>query len=463
MLAALAALAVAIAAALALGRLPMNLYDVSFSLDWGRELIHGQLPDVRVWGASTPHPLAIASGAFAALFGGSGLDAMRAFIYIAAGAVAVALIALGRACRSTGIGVVAALALVASEPFVFATLGQATVSDLPSLAAVLGALALEIAKPRRGYAPMALLAIAGLLRPEAWLLSIAYLLYCSRGRSRPDQLRLLALALSAPVIWTATDLVLTGNPLYSLLYTRTAAAAAQRPTGFGAVPNALRSTLTDYFSTPILVGAGLGLGLDLFLRRLPRLILLSLVLTVFGFAAVGAAHLPLDDRYALPTCVLAAIYFGFFVAGWRNQPAGRLRLAWMAVALTLAGLAVASIPSNVTALDNDRQSLSAQSRVAASLQSLVKPPAIRTLLASCGPVQTSYRIVPLLAYDLGSSPRTLIAIPSGVPSGGSVIEPAPGLAAHMFETHAHPLGSLTTRGFRLVASNSDWYVYSACF
>lgn len=461
-LSALAAFGVAAAAALAVGRAPLNLYDVSFSLDWGRELIHGQLPDVRVWGASTPHPLAIVSGAFAALFGGEALDAMRAVVFVAAGSVAVALVSLGRAFRSTWVGVAAALALVASEPFVLATLGQATVSDLPSLAAVLGALALEVARPRRGTAPLALLSFAGLFRPEAWLLAIAYAIYVGRSRDRASRVHLAILSLSAPVLWMASDLVLTGNPLYSLLFTRTATVAAQRPTGFMNVPDALRSTLTGYFNTPILVGAGLGLLLDLRLRRMPRLIPLSLALTILAFAAIGAAHLPLNDRYALPTTVLAAVYFGFFVAGWRTLPGGRLRWAWMLAALALTGPALAAVPSNVNALTLDRQSLGAQSRVAASLAALVRPAATRSLLARCGPVQVSYRIVPLLAYDLGRSPGTLTANDSGVPVSGTVIEPAPGLAAQMFETHVHPLASLTKRGFRLAASNGDWYVYTLC-
>lgn len=72
------AIGLAILLALVLGRLPLNLYDVSFSLDWGRELIHGQLPDVRAPGASTPHPLSILAGACAALFSADALNAMRA-------------------------------------------------------------------------------------------------------------------------------------------------------------------------------------------------------------------------------------------------------------------------------------------------------------------------------------------------------------------------------------------------
>ncbi len=462
LLAAAIATALALAEALVLGRLPLNLYDVSFTLDWGRELIHGQLPDVQVSGASTPHPLSILAGAFAALFGGGALDAMRGVVFIAGGAVGVSLLAMGRACRQVGIGVVAVLALMLSEPFVAATLGQATASDLPSLAAVLGALALELTRPRRGFGPLALLAVAGLWRPEAWLLSGVYWLYVARGLDRREALKLAALALSAPVLWCATDLVLTGNPFYSLTYTRESTIAAHRPTGITHVPAALKDTLTSYFSTPVLIGALAGVALDLRLRRLPRLLGVALLLTVLAFAAVGAANMPLDERYALPTTVLLAMYFGFFVMGWRRLEAGSLRRAWMLTAATVAVLALLLAPSNMRALARASGSLSAQARIEGRLGSLLRPPQVRALVKSCGPIQASWRIVPILAYDLGLGPRKLITVNTGVPKEGSVIEPVPGTAAQEFEAAPNPPAAFTQRGYRIAAENGSWVLYTTC-
>jgi hypothetical protein len=455
-------LALACVEALALGRLPLNLYDVSFTLDWGRELIHGHVPDVHVSGASTPHPLSIASGAFAALFGQGGLDVMRAVVFVAGGAVGVALLAMGRACHSIAIGVVAALALMLSEPFVVATLGQATASDLPSLAAVLGALALELSRPRCGVAPLVLLSIAGLWRPEVWLLSGVYWLYVAPGRDWRSRGRLALLAVSAPVIWAGTDLAITGNPLYSLTYTREATEAAKRPTGFTHAPAALWSTLESYFSTPVLVGAGLGVALDVWLRRLPRLLWVALALTVVSFAALGAANLPLDERYALPTTVLLAVYFGYFVMGWRAQPGGWLKRAWALVAVLVAVLALVLAPSNMRAIAHARTSLSAQAKVEGQLGSLLGPASLRGLIGSCGPIQASYRIVPILAYDLGQGPRAIATVNTGVPQGGTVVEPAPGLAAQQFETHPYPSSAFTRRGYEVIAANDSWTVYAHC-
>ena len=49
--------------------------------------------------------------------------------------------------------------------------------DLPYIALALGALTIETKRPRRGWPVLALLLPAGLLRPEAWLFSFAYLGY----------------------------------------------------------------------------------------------------------------------------------------------------------------------------------------------------------------------------------------------------------------------------------------------
>ena len=63
--------------------------------------------------------------------------------------------------------------------------------DVPFLALVVWAAALEAERPRRGGAVWVLLAAAGLLRPEAWLLSGAYALYlmlADRRLPRPSEI-----------------------------------------------------------------------------------------------------------------------------------------------------------------------------------------------------------------------------------------------------------------------------------
>ena len=99
--------------------------------------------------------------------------------------------------------------------------------DVPFLALVMWAAALEARRPRRGLAPMALLAAAGLLRPEAWVLAGLYWLWCLPGRSPGARLRLLGLAAAAPVAWCLVDLAVTGDPLFSVRSTSSAGRGAR--------------------------------------------------------------------------------------------------------------------------------------------------------------------------------------------------------------------------------------------
>ena len=53
---------------------------------------------------------------------------------------------------------------------------------------------------------LVLLAIAGLLRPEAWLFAAAYWLWIAPPLDWATRLRMAALAAVAPVLWLASDL-----------------------------------------------------------------------------------------------------------------------------------------------------------------------------------------------------------------------------------------------------------------
>src|SRR3954452_24225853 len=86
-------------------------YDSYYSLLWGRELLHGGLPNFETYRAPTEHPLAVAFGALLAL-GGQDADlllvaaTLACFVALAAG-----LYRLGRASFGALTGVVAAALL----------------------------------------------------------------------------------------------------------------------------------------------------------------------------------------------------------------------------------------------------------------------------------------------------------------------------------------------------------------
>ena len=92
--------------------------------------------------------------------------------------------------------------------------------DLPFYLMIFGAALLELRRPRCGWPVLALLALAGLLRPEAWLLAGVYWLYLIPVTPRPRLVWYALLVAAAPVLWMASDLIVTGEPLYSLTSTR---------------------------------------------------------------------------------------------------------------------------------------------------------------------------------------------------------------------------------------------------
>ena len=89
-----------------------------------------------------------------------------------------------------------------------------------------------------GAPVLVLLALAGLLRPEAWLLAARLLALpaagdCrgARGRSRGSRW-----SRAAPLLWALSDLAVTGDALHSLTFTRDTAETLGRPQGIENVP-----------------------------------------------------------------------------------------------------------------------------------------------------------------------------------------------------------------------------------
>ena len=143
----------------------------------GRDLLHLHLPDFRVYRGPTEHPLAIAFGMLCSIFGQGGarlmvLGSIASFVALVAG-----IYRLGRLCFGPVVGLVAAL-LVLSRFFVENLAAQGYL-DISYVALIVWAIVLEVERPRRGAPVLLTLAAAGLLRPDAWVLSGVYWLWCS--------------------------------------------------------------------------------------------------------------------------------------------------------------------------------------------------------------------------------------------------------------------------------------------
>ena len=198
--------------------------------------------------------------------------------------------------------VAAALVLTRAPVLSFGTRAYV---DLPYVALVLGALALELRRPRAGAPVLALLALAGLLRPEAWLFSGAYLLWIAyvpgeRRLSLRPALRLLPLALAAPVGWALVDLVSTGDALASLTGTRDNVDALGRATGLDGLFSAGPRRLGEVVRESGLLAAALGAALGLMWLRARTVVALAATALAFAALAVLAlAGLPVVTRYFL--------------------------------------------------------------------------------------------------------------------------------------------------------------------
>src|SRR5215207_7027045 len=268
------------------------------SLLWGRELLDGVKPSFDGYRTPTEHPLAVAFGAALSLLGDPADRIMvgatlASFVVLAAG-----LYRLARASFGTLVGIAAAGLLCTRFDFPF--LAARAYIDIPYLAFVVWAAALEAERPRRGTPVFVLLACAGLMRPEAWLLSGLYFLWCAWPANLPTRIRYAALTAVAPVIWTALDWWATGNPRFSLSHTSGLAEELGRSRGLSEVPSATVQFLKNLDKVPVFYAGVAGLIVAIVLT--PRRVRMPLALLVIGlatFVLVGVAGLSVIDRYLL--------------------------------------------------------------------------------------------------------------------------------------------------------------------
>jgi hypothetical protein len=196
-----AAVAVGAVAFLAYGRGFPNT-DASWTLVWGRELLRLDAPSFAA--GATPHPLPNLLGVVAAAVHPASETVLLVAGYLAVGALVMGVFALGRALFGVAAGVLAAVLVFTRDTLLF--YGALAYLDVLFAALVIWAIALEAARPRRGVPVLVVLAIAGLVRPEAWLLAAAYWVY-----ARPAGRGAVLLVLAAPVIWAVHDLLLTSS------------------------------------------------------------------------------------------------------------------------------------------------------------------------------------------------------------------------------------------------------------
>jgi hypothetical protein len=373
-------------------------YDSFYALLWGRDLLHLHLPDFRVYRGPTEHPLAIAFGMFCSIFGQGGARLMVFWSIASFVAVVAGCYRLGRLCFGPVVGLFAAL--LALSRFFVENLAAQGYLDISYVALIVWAVVLEVQRPRRGTPVFVLLAAAGLLRPDAWVLSGAYWLWCvwppigdrrdlrsAGGESSIEgrrRLLYLGLALVGPIVWLCVDGVVTGDPLYSLHSTAGLAHELERTQGLSSVIASVWTFDVRIDKLPVLLGALLGLPIAVWLA--PRRVLTplaTLALLVGVFVAEGAVGASVIDRYLLGAATLLLLFCAVSIGGWAMlRPRTALRRAWMlgAAALIVYGGASVATTLNLSSL---RTTLAYHKDFHEGLAAALSSPRVRATLKRC--------------------------------------------------------------------------------
>lgn len=372
-------------------------YDASWHLIWGDQLLHGHMPDVDAWAAPTEHPLLLLIAMACSLAGSHASQLLITITLLAMIATAPALSRVAKeSFGSSASGIVGWVALTGGYGLLLMALrGYLDVWFLLFVSVA----AASVLAGQLGYAALPL-ALAGLLRPEAWVLCAMVLALTWTRATRVERAVLLAAATLPAVVWLSLDAIMSNDPLLSLKTARTLALED----GGGAL-SVLATSLFGGIRGPVTLAGAVGALMAVRLRGLERTALpLAIGALGVGIAVlISIGGLSLLPRYLLLADLSLSLFCGFAIAGWKtsaqpNAAMRRWRIAGicagaLAVLLALTGGAVGKLRSEV-ALDRD---------VHSALQAILSNDATREGLR-CGPLTfPSFRLIPDARLMLGGS------------------------------------------------------------
>jgi hypothetical protein len=484
-------------------------YDTIYALVWGRELAHGISPDYGAALPPTPHPLTDLIGLVTSPFGEAPITVIMILAYLSLGLIAYFVYRLGAVWFDKWVGVLAAVIVLTRAPFL--SNGLRAYVDLPYIAICLGALYIEARKPRAGWPVLALLVPAGLLRPEAWGFAIAYWLWLAFAIERADEAKgrrpvtpevagsrspalfgwraawrgersntelawLGLLALGGLILWVLFDAITTGNPLYSLTGTQETVESLKRQTGPVDLVLYGPRRLGEVMQWPGMIGGfgGLVLGICL-LRRRSALGFVAVVLALLAFAFLAAAGLAIIARYTMLAGAILSIFFALALLGWRfidrDNP---WRLRWQVFAGIVLLMVLIWLPNQWNLDRQVHTDLTNQGRIENDLSDLVDEGAFSP---ECGPIAVpNHRAVPRLAFGLDVKPTDIVSASEAV-SGeekekleeaerhGYWVQPASEFVIHNYILDPNDKTEFDIQpppGFRKVAGNESWLIYSSC-
>jgi hypothetical protein len=448
-------------------------YDTYYTLVWGKELANGHLPDYDVFRTPTPHPLSTLVALGMAPFG-TASDRILVLLSLF-GLLGFYVVTFVFTERLLG----RVIALLAVAVMVTRTdmqlLALRAMFDLPFYLMIFGAALLELRRPRCGWPVLLVLALAGLLRPEAWLLAGVYWLYLIPATPRPLLIRYALLVVAAPLLWMAADVIVTGEPLYSFTSTREVSGEFGRNRGLADairnIPNFLGGN--DRIVT---VGVG-GLGLLVALYILRRRAALPVALGALGvltFLLIAAGGLSVIPRYLTIPSLLLSLCVAVALGGWRliHEPTARK------VAIGIAVLSALILAWRAPFYVRDYQKLADQASFIEAqnkgLKAILDAPPVVAPVQDCHPITVpTHSAIPIVRYETGLPKEAVEA------SIGQRRRPAQGVLligdTFNFEpsaaraTNSNPKTSARKRwsnrrlpGFERLARRRPWTAYARC-
>ncbi len=511
-------------------------YDTLYGLVWAQQLTRGEAPEYNLPIAPTPHPLVEALGIPLAPLGASTSTAIVVALgFLALSACGWVTYRLGSAWFGRAAGAVAALVLLTRVPLL--SYGVRAYVDVPYLLLVLSALLVETRQRCTGAPVLVLLALAGLLRPEAWAFSGLYWLYLviasqrsgpprvrvraalahphpdlvrpdlvhpspahpspahpnpaypspaypspahpspahpspahpdpahpDAARTRADLARLALLAAAAPAIWVLSDLLITGDAMWSLTHTKQTASTLGRATGIGDVPQYIPRRIGEVLRPAVLAGAALGGVLSLmWLRERARLGAAAGVAAVLVFAVLASVGLPIDTRYAFLAGAILCLFCGAGVFGWSALPKGdRRRPPWMAAGAAVLVALLVTLPGQLRSAHRELSSLSRQQSIQNDLLAFVSR---KQIALKCGPVGVpNHAPIPLLALYLKARPGLVVSAEAHPIEAGTYVDPASTEIEKDYILDLHdPHASVSVPpGFTESSANRSWLIFEHC-
>jgi hypothetical protein len=454
---------VAVAALLALVYRPWFLnYDARYALLWARDLANGHAPEYTAAFAPTPHPLQTAFSLLVLPFGDASDNLLVVAVLLSFGALVYLAYALGAELFSPWVGLVAAL-VVLTRPAMERDAVLAY-QDVPFAALIVGATLLEARRPRRGAAVLVVLAFAGLLRPEAWVLAGLYWLWLWPATTWPQRARLALLVVAAPLIWAGSDWAVTGDPLHSPHGTADLAIANDRRRTLPAAPYWTGKYLGYALREPLVIGVPIGLVFAWRHARHQALLPLAVVGAMLAVFLAGPIFgLPLIRRYVEAPAVLLSLFYGLAVVGWTLLPRGSgRRRHWVITGAVAALLSVAYLPWHVDLLKTVDRRLDSDGAMYADLQTAMRAPMVKAAFSRCGHLTAGdHRPMPFARFWIGGPPKTVGTAEGGRPVRDMLLLPRRGPTTRRIY-HARTFPKVQPpAGWPSIYANRSWRVYAA--